>query len=148
MTSSSNRRALVAPVVTQVVSPVASSVVLSAGAAPAVNLWTDPPDTIETGWVDAGGGVYQALFVSDVALKVNGPPVEGETYRVTFTMQTVAAGAVEINVGGTVSDNSPFNTVATHTDDVVCGSSTGDGFRLMARSGYLGIIKDISIYLL
>jgi len=105
--------------------------------------WTDPPDTINGAWVDNGGGSYTITNGNyDNNLRIFPDMVEGELYRVTFTMAGRLTGAMVVSVGGTSSSN--YNVDGTYVVDVVCGPNPQNGLSLFGANGITCTVTDIS----
>lgn len=95
-----------------------------------------------TGWsINTGTGKFEATAASSALSQTLVPPiVAGMTYMVTFTIDSVTAGSVQISLGG--ATGTVRSTAGTFSEDIVAGS---DGVLSLTGTGFSGVIDNFDV---
>lgn len=100
---------------------------------------TDTAWTKGTGWA-IGAGVATATTASSNLTAAVNPLVVGVPYQVTYTVVTVTAGSVRVNVGTT--QGTSRTTAGTYTETLVCAGNAGLSF---TGTAFLGSIDNVIV---
>ncbi len=101
------------------------------------------PWILGAGWT-TGSGIATATGAISTALSQTANPayplVAGQAYYVTYTVATVSAGTIAINIGG--QGGSVRSTAATFSEQIIASSTQAISF---TTSGFTGTIDNLSI---
>lgn len=113
---------------------------VSNGAFASDTIWTKG-----TGWTIAAGvatsDASQAANAELSQVPTVGPLIEGQAYKVVFTVTAYTAGNVRANIGGGLGTNRA--SAATFTEVIIAGSGTTVGLR--ADLDFAGSVDNISV---
>lgn len=108
------------------------------------NLWTDNPDTVETGWTDNGDGsyTYDGTFRGAQYVTENGIHDPSKPVRMAFTISGRTQGSAGMVTGALLADKSANGSY------VVEGvPTTGSGDTAIATANnFDGTISDVAVY--
>ena len=104
--------------------------------------WTGTNWSI-TGGVLAYSGGTNSVTLTNTAL--DSAPSVGKTYLITYTVNTITAGSLQLTIGGSASGATFGQTVGTVTAREIVTVFNSTALSLSPNSGWVGSIDDISI---